>query len=84
MRYVISYDLLKPGQNYEKLWAELERFKAKRVLESQWVIRRSNTTAKNLRDHFKEFVDANDRLLIVCIDDSDWAGRNLRTKISSV
>ena len=84
MRYVISYDLLKPGQQYEKLWAELERLKAKRVLESQWVMRLSNTSAAKLRNHFKKFVDENDRLLVVGIDDSDWAGWNLRTKISSV
>lgn len=84
MRYLISYDLLKPGQQYEKLWAELDRLKAKRVLESQWVMRLSNTSAAKLRNHFKKFIDENDRLLIVCIDNSDWAGWSLRTKISSV
>lgn len=84
MRYVISYDLLKPGQQYEAFWEELERLKARRVLESQWAVRRFNTSAAKLRNHFKKFVDEIDRLLIVCADSDDWAGWNLRNKISSL
>lgn len=84
MRYVISYDLLKPGQKYDALWKELERLKAKRVLESQWAVRRTNTNAEKLRDHFKIFIDSNDRILVVCVDNDDWAGWNLRNKISTL
>ena len=82
MRYVVSYDLLKPGQDYSPLWAELRRLGGKRVLKSQWVMRRTNTSATGLRDHFRKFIDNNDRLLVVGIDDSDWSGWNLENKIS--
>ena len=84
MRYIISYDLLRPGQDYPTLWKELERLKAKRVLKSQWVVRLSNTSSTKLRNHLKKFIDANDRLLINSVDSVDWAGWNLKTKISSV
>ena len=82
MRYTLIYDLISPGQNYQRLWNELASFGAKRVLQSQWIFRRVRTTAAGLRDHFKQFVDSNDRLLVTCLDSDDWAGWNLRTRIS--
>lgn len=54
MRYMISYDLRNPGRNYQTLYDELESFKAKPVLESQWVFRRYNITAQGLRDYFRQ------------------------------
>lgn len=85
MRYLISYDLRKPGQYYEPLWRELETMGAKRVLDSQWAVRvRNAITATELRDHIRRYTDSNDRILIVSIDSTGWAGRNLRNKISSL
>ena len=43
MRYLISYDLMKPGKNYDALWAALKEIGAKRVLESEWLVKRINT-----------------------------------------
>ncbi len=83
MRYVVSYDLKAPGKDYEKLWGALRAMKAERILESEWVLRRSNTSVTELRDNFRQLIDSNDRLLVVCIDSADWSGRNLKVKIST-
>ena len=84
MRYVISYDLRKPGRDYDTLYEELKRFHAKRVLQSEWCLRHSDTTAAKLRDHFRKFMDSNDRILVVAIDGTGWAGHNLINKISKM
>ena len=73
MRYVISYDLLTPGQNYEPLWEALRGLGAQRLLQSQWIVRRINTNAAGLRDFVGQYIDANDRLLVTCLDSTDWA-----------
>ncbi len=76
--YLISYDLVAPGRNYQRLFEELNRLGGFRVLQSQWVIRVTNTAAQ-VRDHLMQFVDANDRVLVN--DFFDWAGYNLLTKL---
>ena len=84
MRYIISYDLVAPGRNYQPLWDELARIGAQRGLQSQWAVRRVETTASGLRDHFKKFIDSNDRLLVTCLDSSDWASLNAMTDLNKV
>ena len=84
MKYMISYDLVAPGKDYQTLYDELENLNAKRVLKSQWVLNRFNTTPTGLRDHFRGFIDSNDRLLIVEINGDGWSGWNLISKISEM
>ena len=48
MRYIISYDLVAPGRNYQPLSDELARIGAQRVLLSQFAVRRVGTTASAL------------------------------------
>ena len=84
MKYMISYDLVAPGQDYQTLYDALEEFSAKRVLESQWVFNRVSTTPSNLRDYFLKFIDSNDRLLIVEIDGSGWSSWNLISQIDQM
>lgn len=83
-RYIVSYDLVTPGKDYATLWAELKSMNAERVLQSQWVFERINTNAVGLRNHFKQFIDSNDRLLITCLDSDDWASFNTMIKLSDV
>lgn len=64
--YLISYDLDKPGQDYPRLIGELERLGAVRVLYSEWVFR-STSSAKEIRDWLKSFIDSNDMLLVVAL-----------------
>lgn len=81
--YMVSYDLLTPGQNYEGLWTELQRLKAKRILQSQWVIRNS-ASAVVLRNHFQQFIDYNDRLFVNALDLQDWASWNIRFDLNNL
>lgn len=71
--YFLSYDLVE-GRDYDKIYKELENFNALRVLESVWCFKRYNTSAKDLRDYFKRFIDNDDRLLVN--ESSDWATYN--------
>ena len=84
MRYIISYDLVAPGRDYQTLWNELARMGAQRVLQSQWAVRRVETSAAGLRDHFRQFIDSNDRLLVTCLDSSDWASLNAITDPNNI
>jgi hypothetical protein len=74
---MISYDLNKPGRDYKTLTDALEKVGARRVLYSQWIVRWNNTTAALIRQYIWTFMDANDRLLVSCLDSADWAGMNL-------
>ena len=85
MRYVISYDLTRePYSSYQDLWDELGRFGARRVLLSQWGLRHGNTSVKALREHFDRFLDDDDRILVVCIDNSSYSARNLINAIKDL
>lgn len=74
VKYFLSYDLINT-RDYQKLYDELDKFKAKRVLESVWCFKYDADNSKNLREHFRNFIDRDDRLLI--IQSADWAATNL-------
>jgi hypothetical protein len=71
--YFMTYDLRKK-KDYKKLYDELAKFKAVRILESTWCFYRLNTSASNLRDYFKNFIDNDDGLLIS--ESNSWASYN--------
>jgi CRISPR associated protein Cas2 len=73
----VAYDLLQPNRNYEPLWDALIRLGGKRVLESTWEFQ-SPHTAQQIRDHLQQFIDSDDRLLVMNV--SAWASRNLITQ----
>ncbi|MCQ9091066.1 hypothetical protein [Vibrio alginolyticus] len=73
-KYFISYDLIK-DKDYERLYRELNRYGAIRVLESVWCLKHSSTSTSDLRDYFSDFIDSDDRLLV--IESAGWASRNL-------
>lgn len=68
--YFLSYDL-RNARDYQKLYDELDSFKAVRVLESTWCFNRDKTTASGLRDYFKNFVDSDDAILVS--ESNNWA-----------
>lgn len=73
-KYLISYDLDKPGQDYPRLIKELERLGALRILYSEWIFR-STSTAVEIRDHLRSFIDSNDMLLVVALTgEAAWTG----------
>jgi hypothetical protein len=61
--FIITYDLNRPGQNYPDLMAELKKLEAHRALESFWLINLNNS-AKEVVDHFKQFIDNNDAIWV--------------------
>lgn len=60
--YTVSYDLIK-RKDYETLWTELARLGAHRTQASYWLVS-VNNTAKELHDHLKGFVDADDSIWV--------------------
>lgn len=71
--YLIDYDLRKE-RDYQKLYDELNRLKAVQVLESCWCIKFEGVSAIKLRNHFKQFIDSNDGLMVSEV--TDWASYN--------
>lgn len=71
--FVITTDLRKPGQDYDKFYAEMDRVGAKRVLLSVFVAD-LNQTAAQVRDALKSYVDGNDRIGVFKLN--DWATWN--------
>jgi len=70
--YYLSYDL-RENKDYDKIINELERWGAKRILKSQWCFKKINTSATEIREHFKKYIDKDDGLSIAEV--SDWATR---------
>jgi len=85
--YIVSYDLLKPGQNYERLYDAIKSYtRWARVNESLWAVVTTNT-AVQIRDNLSKYIDANDRIFVVksgveaawrnSICKSEWLKENL-------
>jgi len=62
-KYSITYDLLKPGKNYDDLYAKLEAIGAYRIQLSQWAVKTQHN-ATQIRDYLMAALDDNDRLLV--------------------
>ena len=75
--FLISYDLKKPGRNYDDLYKKIKSFgKWYHCLESVWIIKTSSTLQK-VSDELVNQIDDNDRLLVVEIKNnySGWMPR---------
>lgn len=72
--YLVSYDLMKPGQSYDPLIRALEKAGAKKALYSAWFLRTSSS-AVEVRDWLKALVDTNDRIFVT--EATGWASYNL-------
>ncbi len=68
--YFFTYELRKK-RDYQKLYDKLTKFDAIQVFESTWCFKRINTSAKGLRDYFRQYIDSNDSLLVE--ESVDWA-----------
>ena len=79
--YTIQYDLLKPGQNYDKLIPAIKQLGTTwaKPLESCFAIV-TTMTAAQIRDSLTPYLDPNDRLLVTQIG-ADWASRCLAKEV---
>lgn len=68
--YFVEYELRKK-RDYSRIIEELESFNAKRILNSYWCFNRVNTTAENLCNHFRKFIDSDDAIVVT--EATDWA-----------
>lgn len=63
--YAISYDLIGPNRNYDNIIEAIKSYGTwAHINESLWIIRSSKTSAE-IRDHLKQKVDTNDKILVV-------------------
>lgn len=69
MIYLLAYDLVNEPKgtfDYQPLWDELKRLGAFRTQYSLWLVN-SNNTAQQLVEHFKKFIDKDDRLWVTSV-----------------
>jgi hypothetical protein len=73
--YIVSYDLKKPGRDFQPLWDRLAQWKATRVLESLWLIDTNPDWAIAIRDDLKQYIDGNDWLFVARLNgETAWTG----------
>lgn len=65
-KYVITYDLRKPGRNYDGLIAAIKTYAWAKVNESSWFIS-TNQTPSEVRDKISATVDSGDRLMVTAL-----------------
>ena len=74
--YLITYDLVTPGQNYTNLFTAIRGLGSScKPLLSTWIVR-SNLTTVQIRDTLGQYVDANDKIFVAFIG-NNWASSNL-------
>ncbi|MDP9704667.1 UNVERIFIED_ORG: hypothetical protein J2W64_001853 [Rahnella aquatilis] len=85
--YIISYDLRKPGRNYDELYKAIKNYPNwAKVNESVWAVV-SAGSAVQVRDFIMKYVDANDSVFVIksgleaawhnTICESAWLKKNL-------
>ena len=75
--YLVTYDLNRPGQNYPQLYSAIQSVPHCHALESVWFVQHQGGATK-IRDWLVQYIDHNDRLFVVRID--EWASRRLMNK----
>ena len=64
---IISYDLLKPGTNYDGLISRIKKYSGCcKLTESCWLVS-TTCSAVQVRDDLKLYMDANDRIFVAAL-----------------
>ena len=85
--YIVSYDLCRPGRDYSSLYRAIKFFPGwGKLTESTWAIVGPGS-AVQIRDYLMQFIDANDRLVVILsgreaawtklLASNDWLRNNL-------
>jgi hypothetical protein len=78
----ISYDLISPGQNYEKVIARIKELGDwAKIHASFWYVN-SNYTASQAVDHIKGSMDANDKVYVVDATNNNAAWNQLSPEVA--
>lgn len=63
--YLISYDLVSPGQHYPQVHAAIRSIgEWSKPLESTWFVK-TNLSVSQVRDTVQKAMDSNDKLLVI-------------------
>ncbi len=74
MLFIISYDLVdKDPEDYKDLKIALRKLGAKKILYSQWALRKESTSVTSLYDNLIEFFSGEDRLLVTEVPKAAWS-----------
>lgn len=75
MKYLVTYDLISPGQEYSDLYQAIRDFgEAKHGMQNTWFLK-SESSATKIRDGLKVYVDKNDKIFVCAI--GNWASFNI-------
>lgn len=73
---LISYDLSKPGRDYERLFEAIKGLGTWwHCLESVWIVK-TDLSCAQVRDYLVKHIDSNDKLAVFGLDGS-WATQGL-------
>lgn len=62
--YIISFDLVKPGQNYDKIIELIKQYNVWAKLGTTTYLVQTSHSAVELRDNLKTAIDSNDKLFV--------------------
>ena len=83
--YSISYDLAKkPKANYDRIKEHLQEHNHVKLMETYWVIRQEDTTAREIRDGLKPLFDVDSGDVVIVTKISRWSGLGLPSKFKSL
>ena len=71
--YSISYDLRRPGRNYEELYAVLNQYENYHALESTWFVK-SEETADTICEKVRQKMDNTDSVIVTEIVSTNKQG----------
>jgi hypothetical protein len=85
--YIISYDLCKPGRNYDQLYEEIKSFPQwGHLTQSTWAVI-SSEDSESIRNRIMSVLDSSDRVIVIksgqeaawqnLMASNDWAKKNL-------
>ena len=77
--FELTYDLHRPHQNYEALWAALNKASALRIQQSTWWLP-STLTAIGIRDVMMTLIDSDDSVTVIEMA-GDVAGYEARPEV---
>ncbi|MFE2773845.1 hypothetical protein [Microbacterium resistens] len=82
--YLVSYDLVGPKRDYDKITKHMLTYTPRmKPLESVWIVG-SNKTAGEVRDDVKKHVDPNDMVLVIEVRDLSWGTSNIAKVVTDV
>jgi hypothetical protein len=79
-KFLINYTLNLPDRSYDELITGIKKYAWVNVGRSSWAVSTSST-ASQIRDDLKRFIDINDSLFVAEIEGS-WASFHLPPKVA--